>query len=331
MIVDIYTHIFPQKAYERMEMIAPNLENIGKRIRNMRFLHDLDGRFREMDEFGDYRQIVSLPNPPIEDITTPEQGAELARVANDAMAELVDRHTDRFPAFVAAVGLHDVDAAVREIHRAIGDLGARGIQLFTNVAGRPLDDPEFAPVFDAMAEYGLPIWLHPSRGAETSDYAAETHARFETWISLGWPYATSVAMLRLIITGLFDRHPGIKIITHHLGGMIPYHTGRMESAFNNMGRRTSDEDYLPLRNALRRPALDYFRMFYGDTAMHGALEATQCGLAFFGPNNVVFASDAPFGSIRKNLDMIERLGLDGEAKKKILLGNAERLMKTALA
>ena len=118
----------------------------------MRLLHDLDARFRAMGEFGDYRQIISLPQPPIEDVTTPEQGAELARIANDAMAQLVDDHRDRFPAFVAAVGLHDSDAAMTELHRAIGELGARGVQVFTNVGGRPLDDPEFMPLFDAMAE-----------------------------------------------------------------------------------------------------------------------------------------------------------------------------------
>ena len=296
----------------------------------MRLLHDLDARFRAMDEFGDYRQIISLPQPPIEDVTTPEQGAELARIANDAMAQLVDDHRDRFPAFVAAVGLHDIDAAMIELHRAIGELGARGVQVFTNVGGRPLDDPEFMPLFDAMAEYGLPIWMHPARTAETTDYAAEPISRFEAWVSLGWPFATSVAMLRLVLTGLFDRHPGIKIITHHLGGIIPYHEGRMDAAFTNLGRRTADEDYTPLRNALRRPALDYFRMFYGDTAMHGAVNPTRCGLEFFGINNVVFASDAPFGPIRKCIDIIERLDVDTQGRDKLFVGNAERLLKMKL-
>jgi aminocarboxymuconate-semialdehyde decarboxylase len=326
MIVDIYTHLFPKAAYEKMMEMSPDLGNIGKRIANMKFLHDLDGRFREMDAYGDYRQIISLPNPPIEDVTTPAEGGEIARVANDAMAELVQRHPDRFPAFVAALAMHDMDGAMAELDRAINELGAKGVQVFTNVAGKPLDDPEFAPLFEAMHGYGLPIWLHPARSSETSDYASESLSRFEAWTIMGWPFATSVAMLRLVITGLFDRHPGIKIITHHLGGNIPYHEGRVNNAFANMGRRTVGEDYVTLRNALRRPALDYFRMFYGDTAMHGAVAPLRCGIEFFTANNVVFASDAPFASMGKCIAAVERLELDPETRHKIHAGNAARLM-----
>ncbi len=326
MIVDIYTHLFPKAAYERMTGMSSDLGNIGKRIANMRFLHDLDDRFREMDTYGDYRQIISLPNPPLEDVTTPAQGAEIARIANDAMAELVHRHPDRFPAFVAAIPMHDMDAAMAELDRAIGDLGARGVQVFTSVAGRPLDDARFEPLFEAMANHRLPIWLHPVRTSAMSDYATEALSRFEAWTIMGWPYATSVAMLRLVITGLFDRYPGIKIITHHLGGNIPYHDGRVDNAFANMGRRTVDEDYLPLKNALRRPPLDYFRMFYADTAMHGAVAPLRCGIEFFTANNVVFASDAPFASIGKCIAAVERLGLDAATERKIHRDNAARLM-----
>ncbi len=326
MIVDIYTHVFPKAAYEKMIAMSSDLGNIGKRIANMKFLHDLDGRFREMDSYGDYRQIISLPNPPLEDVTTPAQGTEVAKIANDAMAELVHKHPDRFPAFVASLAMHDMDAAMAELHRAIKDLGAKGVQVFTNVAGKPLDDPEYAPLFEAMHNYGLPIWMHPVRSSADSDYASETLSRFEAWTIMGWPYATSVAMLRLVITGLFDRYPGIKIITHHMGGNIPFHEGRVDNAFANMGRRTADEDYLPLKNALRRPPIDYFRMFYGDTAMHGAVAPLRCGLEFFTANNVVFASDAPFASIGKCIAAVERLALEPETERKIHAGNAARLM-----
>ena len=327
MIVDIFTHIFPKAAYEKMIEMSPDLGNIGKRIANMGFLHDLDARFREMDAYGDYRQIITLPNPPLEDVTTPQQGTEIAKIANDAMAELVQKHPDRFPAFVAALAMHDMDGAMAELDRSITQLGAKGVQVFSNVAGRPLDDPQYEPLFAAMHEYGLPIWLHPVRTSANTDYAAEQLSRFEAWTIMGWPYATSVAMLRLVITGLFDRHPGIKIITHHLGGNIPYHEGRVDNAFANMGRRTVDEDYLPMKNALRRPPIDYFRMFYGDTAMHGAVAPLRCGIEFFTANNVVFASDAPFASIGKCIAAVERLGLDPETERKIHCGNAARLMK----
>jgi aminocarboxymuconate-semialdehyde decarboxylase len=327
MIIDIFTHVFPRPVFDPMMKMAEKLADLSKRMNNMPMLHNMDARFREMDEFGDYRQIVCMPNPPLEDISTPAQGAELARIANDSMAELVQHHPDRFPAFIAALPMHNMDAAMEELPRAIEQLDARGVQVFSNVGGRPLDDPEFAPVFAKMHEYGLPVWLHPARTADTRDYAAEQRSGFEAWTALGWPYATSVAMLRLVYTGLFDRHPGIKVITHHLGGIIPYHEGRLEAAFPNLGRRSAGEDYMAVKHALRRPFIDYFKMFYGDTAMHGAVNPVRCGLEFFGPRNVVFASDAPFSQIRRNIDVIYRLDIGEQDRHMIFCGNAERIMK----
>src|ERR1700730_2034658 len=132
-IVDIYCHIFPDKSFQEMNRIAPRLGNIAARLRGVKKLFDLDERFREMDQFGDYRQIISLPNPPIEDIAKGDVGLQLARIGNDAMAELCARHPKRFPAFVAAVSLTDVEGSIAEARRAVTDLGARGIQIFTHV------------------------------------------------------------------------------------------------------------------------------------------------------------------------------------------------------
>src|SRR3989440_2597858 len=165
MIVDIYTHILPDAFFREMSRVSPKLENIGARLRGVKKLFELKLRSAEMDEIGDYRQIISLPNPPLEEIAQGETALGLARVANDAMAELVARHPKRFPAFVAAVSLDDVDAALKEAERAITTLGARGIQIFTNISGSPLDEPRFLPLSAAMAQYDLPIWLHPARTA----------------------------------------------------------------------------------------------------------------------------------------------------------------------
>lgn len=133
-MIDIYTHIFPDKFYEVLNRTSPKLGAIGARLRGVKPIFDLDARFRDMDAVGaDYRQVISLPNPPIEDVATPEQGIMLARVANDAMAELCAKHPDRFPAFAAACCMTDVDGSLREIERAITQLGARGVQTFTNI------------------------------------------------------------------------------------------------------------------------------------------------------------------------------------------------------
>jgi aminocarboxymuconate-semialdehyde decarboxylase len=294
-------------------------------------LFDLDLRFAEMDALGDYAQIISLPNPPLEEIAEGATAAQLARVANDAMAELCAQHSSRFPAFVAAVSLDDVDAALAEAERAITTLGAAGIQIFTNIAGHPLDEPRFAPVFAALAAHDLPIWLHPARTAAMPDYAAEKKSRFEMWWCFGWPYETSVAMARLVFCGVFDRHPGLKIVTHHLGGgMIPFFDGRIGAGMEVLGSRTSDEDYSRILPSLKRPHLDYFREFHADTALFGAGNGLSCGLDFFGADRVVFATDAPLGPIAKTIAAVDALGLDPAARRKIMQGNAERLLNRPL-
>jgi predicted TIM-barrel fold metal-dependent hydrolase len=161
MFIDIYTHILPPAVASALDQMGSGL-GIAKRMKTVRDVYDLDSRFRSMDEIGDYRQIVSLPNPPLEAFTTPAQAIELAKVANDGMAELVRKHPDRFPGFVAALPMHEVEPSVAEARRAIGELGAKGIQLFTNVNGKPIDATEYAPLFALAAEYDLPIWLHPT-------------------------------------------------------------------------------------------------------------------------------------------------------------------------
>ena len=331
-IVDIYCHIFPDAFFQEMNRIAPRLGNIGARLRGVKKLFDLDERFREMDRFGDYREIISLPNPPIEDLATGPVGLELARIGNDAMADLCARHPQRFPSFVAAVSMTDVEGSVKEARRAVKDLGAAGIQIFTNIAGKPLDDGAFEPIFATMAELDQPIWLHPARTADMSDYAAEKKSRFEMWLCFGWPYETSVAMVRMVFNGLLDRYPKLKIVTHHLGGMIPYYDGRIGPGMQVLGSRTSDEDYSKVLPSLKRPHLDYLHDFYGDTALFGGgIHAVRCGLEFFGSDHVVFATDTPLGPIAPTVEVIKRLEITESDRRKIFAGNAERLINKKLS
>lgn len=326
-IIDLYCHIFPDRFFTEMTGVAPKLENIGKRLRGITKLFDLEARFREMDEFGDYRQIISLPNPAIEDIASPADGLKLAHIANDAMAELCRQHPDRFPAFAAAVCLTDIEGSIAEARRAITQLGARGVQIFTSIAGEPLDQPKFDPFFAALAEFDLPVWLHPVRTAAMADYPSETKSRFEMWWCFGWPYDTSVAMMRLVFSGLLDRYPKLKIITHHLGGMIPYYDGRVGPGMTVLGQRTSDEDYSGILPSLKRPHMDYLHDFYADTALFGGgVHAVRCGLEFFGADHVVFATDTPLGPIKPTIDAVKKLELAPADERKILCGNAEKLL-----
>jgi predicted TIM-barrel fold metal-dependent hydrolase len=313
--------------------VAPNFADVGKRMRNVPMLIDLDLRFRVMDGFDDYQQILSLPTPPIEVMVSGADAVDLARAANDGMAELVQRYPARFPGFVASLPLGDPGAALAELERAIGTLGARGVQLFSNCMGAPLTSPHLAPLFEAMARYDLPIWLHPYRGPAWSDYPTEDKSQFEIWWTFGWPYDTSVAMARIVFAGYFDRWPNLKIITHHMGAMAPYFAGRVGPGWDQLGARTSAPDGAEALSRLRKRPVDYFHMFYADTALFGAYDATVCGLAFFGADRVVFASDAPFDPeggpmyIRETMAIVDRLAVSEAERAQIYSENAIRLLR----
>jgi len=333
MKLDIFNHIFPKAYFDKMVAVSPKGKDMHKRVRDIPSMVDLDARFRIMDRFDDYAQIICLPSPPIEVFGAPPVSTDMARLANDGMAELVRKHRDRFPGFIASLAMNDPEGLLAEARRAVKELGAVGVQVFSNVLGRPLTDPKTMPLFDLMAEYDLPIWMHPARGADVPDYKGEPKSHYEIWWTFGWPYETSVAMAHMVFAGLFDKYPDLKIITHHLGGMIPYFEGRVGPGWDQLGARTSDEDYSLLLKKLKKRPLDYFRLFYADTAVFGALEATKCGLKFFGTDRVLFASDMPFdpekGSayIRWTIEIIDRLDLSPAERHAIYEGNARRLMK----
>jgi len=332
--IDVFNHIFPQPFFERLQQVAVNRGAI-KRWLHIPFLYDLDVRFRMLEEFGDdYRQILSLSAPPIESINPdPQITLDLARLANDTQAELVRKHSDRFPGFIASLPLNDPDASVIELERAVTELDALGVQVFSNVNGLPLDDERFFPLFEAAHRLQRPVLLHPARGAKFADYPGEEKSKYEIWWTFGWPYETSAAMQRLIFSRLFDRLPGIRIVAHHLGAMVPYFEGRVGFGLDQLGARTADEDYEALRRSLPRRPIDYFKMFWADTAVFGSRAATICGLSFFGTDQVVFASDAPFDPeggpmyIRETIKVIDGLDISGADRRKIYQTNAERLFR----
>lgn len=333
MKIDVFCHIFPQGFYDRMLSISGKGAHMQKRVREIPALVDLEVRFPIMDRFADYVQVISLAAPPLEAYGDPQQTPELARLANDGMAELVSKYPRRFPGFVASLPMNNPEACVKEIDRAVRSLGATGIQIFTNVNGRPLDDPAFLPIFEKMAEVDLPIWLHPTRAATFADYATEQKSKYEIWWVFGWPYETSVAMTRILFAGYFDRFPNLKIITHHMGGMIPYFSGRIGPGLDQLGARTDDEDLTLYARRLKSRPYDYYRMFYADTALFGSRHGMECGLEFFGADHTLFASDMPFdpekgpGFIRETIRCLEEMPIPDEERRKIYEGNARKLLR----
>lgn len=336
MKIDIFPHIFPRSYFDRMVETVPNRAAI-RRWTNIPVLYDLDARLRMMEQFPGYQQILTLSMPAIEYVAAPDKAPELARLANDGMAEICAKHPDKFPGFVASLPMNNVPAALEEMTRAVEKLGARGIQIFTNVNGRPLDEPEFAPIFERMHSYDLPIWMHPTRPASFADYPTEKTSRFDIWWVFGWPYETSAAMARMVFSGFYDRWPNLKIITHHMGAMAPFLEARVGLGLDQLGTREAAEpNYKSIIEGMkakgRRP-VDYFRMFYGDTAINGSKSGMQCGLDFFGCDHVLFGTDCPFDPqggplfIRDIVAALDSMDLTDEEREKIYSGNAKRMLR----
>jgi len=332
MIIDIFNHFMPKAYLDRLAQIIPG-HVATTAFPRLKTLVDVKARLRMLDQFDGLQQVLSLANPPLELVGTPDVATELARLANDSLAEVCRRYPDRFPAFIAALPMNDVDAALAETDRAIRDLGARGIQVFTNVAGKPLSGAEYRPLFRRIAEHDLPVWVHPMRGPNFPDYASEKQSEDEIWFSFGWPYETTACMTRLIYSGLLDELPALKIISHHMGGMIPYFPIKINLGFKQIFFGTPEKNPVAEERGLKKRPIDYFKMLYADTAIGGEEAPTRCGHAFFGTAHCLFATDAPFDSeqgrslIAATIRGVESLGLPRDEINRIFAGNARDLLK----
>ncbi len=329
MRIDAYTHFIPKKFFEKI--VESGHADIGKRVREVPCIHDLDIRCKIVDSFPDYAQILSYPMPPLELMTKGAQLDEYAKLINDGFVEICAKNPTQFPGWVAQTSLAAPDAGVREAERAIKN-GALGVQIYTNIAGKPLDEPEFEPFFAAMNKLGKPIWMHPARAATFPDYVTEKKSKYEIWWTLGWSYETAAAMSRLVFSKTLDKYPNLKIITHHFGGIVPMLEGRIGPGWDQLGARTSDEDLSLVRKSLKKRPLDYFKHdFYADTAVFGGQPATVCGMSFYDMDKILFASDCPFDPekgtmyIRETLKILDGLNLSKADSDKIFHGNLEKL------
>jgi aminocarboxymuconate-semialdehyde decarboxylase len=331
--LDAFCHVLPKRYFDRLQRSpSERAANLIARTAPIRTLWDLDERLRVIEPFGEYSQIVSLAAPQIEALGEPPETVDLARLANDELAELVRARPDTFAGFVAGLPMGDVDAALAEVDRAMHQLGALGVQIYTHVNGLPLDDPRFEPLFARMAELDRAIWVHPARNSSWPDYPTESKSKYELWWLFGWPYDTSAFMARLVFSGVFTRHPELKVITHHAGGMAPFFSGRLGPGMDSFGKRTPAEERELVESELDERPIDAFRRFYADTAVFGAPHALRCAYEFFGADHMLFASDMPFdpvqGSfIRDTIADVEALDISDAERERIYEGNARELLR----
>jgi predicted TIM-barrel fold metal-dependent hydrolase len=327
--VDIFNHVLPKKYKEALDKAAPGYEQ--QAINNMLpTLSDMESRFRVMDKFEGLLHVLTLSRPPIEEVVgDPKVAMDLTRLANDEISELVMKYPDRFAAGIAAVAMNNPDESLKELERAITELRFRGVQLYTDLNGRPLDSPEFMPIYEMMSHYRLPIWLHPTTGITEKEYKTEQRPKYTTVHLFGWPYETTMAMSRLVFSGILEKWPDLKFITHHAGGMIPFYEQRIV-AFLDEGER--------MRRGKRayelvRTPIDNFKTFYADTAIYGNPVGLMCARAFFGTDNLLFGTDFPFSGLfgervtRQTIAAVEDMDISEEEKKKIFVDNARILLR----
>ncbi len=329
--IDAYSHISPPKYTEFVRQKYPVMYN--QILGNCIPLYNLDERFKIMDMYEGLVQVLTVgPVPPIEDFADSQQTIELARMANDEMAELVLKYRDRFVAAIALLPMNNPDAALKETDRAITELGFRGIYVHSNINGKPLDSPEFLPLWEKMAEYNLPIYIHPWRGDNFADYPTEQTSKYMIASIFGWPYETTAAMTRFIFSGILEKYPNLKIITHHCGGMVPYFQQRIHQHYGQASMGSGARSAF-IRTLSKAP-LEYFKMFYNDTAIHGNTYALMCAYDLCGADHLVFGADMPLGdyyfgfrSYRQTIDAIEAMNITPEEKRKIFVDNAVSLLR----
>src|SRR3989304_10592515 len=201
--IDAYAHIVPPRYKELLSKIAPG--ECERKITPFPALWNLEERFRVMDRYGELTQVITLGWPPIEEIADPVKAVELAKIANDEIAELVNKYPGRFIAGIAHLPMNNMDAALKELDRAIVDLRLRGVPIYSPVNDKPLDSPEFWPLYEKMEQYDLPVFIHPMRSGP--DYRTQNTSKYMISSIFGWPYETTVAMTRLVFSGVLEMHP----------------------------------------------------------------------------------------------------------------------------
>lgn len=333
MKIDIFSHICPKKYIDSVTKILPSDSYWQTMMGAIPTLHDMDRRFRILDKYG-VTQVLVMASPAIEDIADSKKSPDVAKMANDEMAELVYKYPERFPAAVAALPMNNMDAALKEVDRAINDLHFRGVQIYTPINDKPIDSEEFLPLYEKMSqEYNLPILIHPSRQIDYPDYKTETESKYHIWHAFGWPYETTAAMTRLVFSGVLQKWPNLKIITHHCGAMVPYFAQRIVAGYDGSEMRRGGKH----KKGLTKAPVEYFKMFYNDTALYGHTPALMCGYEFFGADHILFGTDMPLGdaqigerNTRETIDSIERMNIDEAEKRKIFFENACSIFRLAV-
>lgn len=305
--IDSHAHFFPKKYLKTLDTMG------------IEFGQTLDPRFttvtpriEDMDNAGVSKQAVSIAVPGV-NMSTSENAVQLAKVVNDELSNLVNEN-DRFIG-LASLPMIDPEAAVEELDRAIGELGLRGVELFTNVGGKTLDFNEFWTVYERITELDVPVFVHPN----APDHR-DVYDDYSLLAVLGFPFETTHAATRIALSGLLDKHPDLKLVLSHMGGTLPYLVGRIDDAYRMFVRH---------QTPITKPPSEYLKKMYLDGASFYS-PAWDCALDFWGSDKILMGSDYPYGWVGDYctcVDTVETLDIGENEKNMILRENAEKLLK----
>ena len=323
MIIDAHTHFFPPGYLEALRR-GPEPYALGRDAegRTLLTLHGArivtltremtapEDRLRDMERFGVDLQIVSVTTPNVY-FGPPARRRDLARMANDGLADLVRRFPGRFAA-MASLPLGEPEAAIRELDRAVLELGMVGVILGSNAGGRYLDAPELHPLLERAQALEVPILVHPMPPAD----ADATFARGLVPL-LGFVFDTSISVARMVLAGVFERLPRLTMVLGHLGGTLPYLIQRLDNGYRA---------YPEAREALPHPPSHYLKRLYYDTVSF-SIPSLECALGAVGAEQIVMGTDYPhvIGDTRAAVQSVRALGLADAAVAGILGGTAAAL------
>jgi predicted TIM-barrel fold metal-dependent hydrolase len=278
-----------------------------------------DGRIADMDASGISMQVLSISASPIDRMEV-SSAQSLARDANDILAAAVKAHPDRFAGF-CTLALQEPASAAKELERCVTQLGFKGVMVNGTVNGQFLDDAKFLPFFEAAQALDVPVYLHPAPPPKQvmDTYFSNLPGQLGFFLSTagwGWHVETGLHSLRLIITGLFDRFPKLKVIIGHMGENLPFSIARSQAVFSRGAL------------SLKKQVADYFQEhFWLTTSGYFTTPPFLCMLQVVGADRILFSVDYPFSPNTVGRKFLDSLAVSAEDLEKIAHLNAEKLLK----
>jgi aminocarboxymuconate-semialdehyde decarboxylase len=324
LIIDFHNHFYPKAYLDELKKSRGHatLETDAQGRLLLKYAGDynvvvgghvnLAQRLKDMARCGVDMQVITLTTPGVER-EAPERGVRLARLTNDAYGDIMAKFPDKFVA-LATLPMQDSEAAAEELERAVKERGLRGAMIFSNVAGKSIDGKEFVQVYEKAVQLDVPLFIHPTSPTNTKGMED-----FRLVPIMGFGVDTSLAILRLVFSGVLERLPKLKLVATHTGGVFPYLRGRIEAAY---------KAYPETKVNITKPPSEYFRRIWLDTVCYDS-DVLTSSLAFWGPDMMVMGSDYPhqIGDLENCVARVAKLKIEDQQKEKILGGNAAKLLK----